>query len=84
MKKLFVVLVLLVMVFTIGCAGTLEKGCKELTKISEDISKYVPNAVQLVDEGKMSEADLNSLLEYVDYIEQAKASACILQEIWEN
>jgi hypothetical protein len=82
MKRLLVIL--LVVGFLAGCAGTLEKGCKELTKISNDITAYMPNAVQLVDEGKMSEADLNSLLEYVDYIEKAKVSACALKEVWED
>lgn len=83
MKKIAILLVI-IMFISIGCAGTLQKGCKELTKISEDINEYVPNAVQLVEEGKMSETDLNSLLEYVDYIEKAKVSACALQEVWED
>ena len=80
MKRLLVML--LVVCFLAGCAGTLEKGCKELTKISNDINAYIPNAEQLVEEGKMSESDFAEGLDKVGIINKAAASACALKEVW--
>jgi thioredoxin-related protein len=80
MKKLVTVL-LIVVLFSSGCASTLQKGCKELTELSVAINDYIPNAEQLVAEGKLSESVFNDILGYVDYIEKAKASACALKII---